>query len=110
MANYINQDFKIIKETLGANFESIHLFGSIVKGSKNPNDIDVMVRVKEKRNSVELLEKLSQLNIPIGYVAAGRYDSPIKDCKNKYDIVIISDNEINGYFYQRNKLDFIKIL
>lgn len=110
MENYINQDFKIIKETLGTNFDSIHLFGSIVKGSKNPSDIDVMVRVKEKRNSVELLGKIKQLNIPIGCIAAGRYDSPVKDCKSKYDIVIISDNEVSGYFYQRNKLDFIKVL
>ena len=109
MDKHIIKDFKTIETTLGSNFSSIHLFGSYSKGSPTFNDIDVMIRVKKRKNSIKVLRELNNLNIPISRVAVGGYDYYPRPEKDTYDIVIVSDDMLDSYFYKRNLNNFVQV-
>ncbi len=109
MKKEIIEDLSKIKSHLGDNFNSFHLFGSSVKSLKNSRDIDIMIRVKNKNNSTEIIKNISGLNIPIGNISYNCYDG-YKGKITKYDFIVVSDKDIGDYFFSRNKSNFKMIV
>lgn len=72
-----NRMFALIKDSVGFQYESIILFGSIARGEEQPaSDVDLAVIVKDKENADEIEKKINALN-PIIAKEFGNVLSPM---------------------------------
>lgn len=86
--------FARIKDSINFNFESIILFGSILRGEEKPtSDIDLAVIVKNSENTDEIEQKINALN-PIMTKEFGNVLSPIVFKKNDFVKKIKNNNPL----------------